>query len=226
MNYALLVHYLKNRNFATHKCIKMKNEQLKVTPVATIQTRIFNIRGVHVMIDKDLSNLYGVETKVLNQAVKRNIERFPEDFMFQLTKEECSRSQIVTLNIKQGENIKYLPYAFTELGIAMLSGILRSPIAIQVNINILRAFVEMRKQMKVLTENTLQIENLRLELQNQKAYIEEILHDQNDCNELMQAQLDALTDSMTELSVKVNSLTQTVKKPRKPVGFVIPDTKE
>ncbi|MBR4688959.1 MAG: ORF6N domain-containing protein [Bacteroidales bacterium] len=204
----------------------MKNEQLKVTPVATIQTRIFNIRGVHVMIDKDLSNLYGVETKVLNQAVKRNIERFPEDFMFQLTKEECSRSQIVTLNIKQGENIKYLPYAFTELGIAMLSGILRSPIAIQVNINILRAFVEMRKQMKVLTENTLQIENLRLELQNQKAYIEEILHDQNDCNELMQAQLDALTDSMTELSVKVNSLTQTVKKPRKPVGFVIPDTKE
>lgn len=226
MNYALLVHYLKNRNFATHKCIKMKNEQLKVTPVATIQTRIFNIRGVHVMIDKDLSNLYGVETKVLNQAVKRNIERFPEDFMFQLTKEECSRSQIVTLNIKQGENIKYLPYAFTELGIAMLSGILRSPIAIQVNINILRAFVEMRKQMKVLTENTLQIENLRLELQNQKAYIEEILHDQNDCNELMQAQLDALTDSMIELSVKVNSLTQTVKKPRKPVGFVIPDTKE
>ena len=204
----------------------MKKEQLKVTSVATIQTRIFNIRGVHVMIDKDLSNLYGVETKVLNQAVKRNIERFPEDFMFQLTKEECSRSQIVTLNIKQGENIKYLPYAFTELGIAMLSGILRSPIAIQVNINILRAFVEMRKQMKVLTENTLQIENLRLELQNQKAYIEEILHDQNDCNELMQAQLDALTDSMTELSVKVNSLTQTVKKPRKPVGFVIPDTKE
>ena len=204
----------------------MKNEQLKVTPVATIQTRIFYIRGVHVMIDKDLSNLYGVETKVLNQAVKRNIERFPEDFMFQLTKEECSRSQIVTLNIKQGENIKYLPYAFTELGIAMLSGILRSPIAIQVNINILRAFVEMRKQMKVLTENTLQIENLRLELQNQKAYIEEILHDQNDCNELMQAQLDALTDSMTELSVKVNSLTQTVKKPRKPVGFVIPDNKE
>ena len=182
----------------------MKNEQLKVTPVATIQTRIFNIRGVHVMIDKDLSNLYGVETKVLNQAVKRNIERFPEDFMFQLTKEECSRSQFVTLNIKQGENIKYLPYAFTELGIAMLSGILRSPIAIQVNINILRAFVEMRKQMKVLTENTLQIENLRLELQNQKAYIEEILHDQNDCNELMQAQLDALTDSMTELSVKIH----------------------
>ena len=204
MNYALLVHYLKNRNFATHKCIKMKNEQLKVTPVATIQTRIFNIRGVHVMIDKDLSNLYGVETKVLNQAVKRNIERFPEDFMFQLTKEECSRSQFVTLNIKQGENIKYLPYAFTELGIAMLSGILRSPIAIQVNINLLRAFVEMRKQMKVLTENTLQIENLRLELQNQKAYIEEILHDQNDCNELMQAQLDALTDSMTELSVKIH----------------------
>ena len=99
----------------------MKKEQLKVTSVATIQTRIFNIRGVHVMIDKDLSNLYGVETKVLNQAVKRNIERFPEDFMFQLTKEECSRSQIVTLNIKQGENIKYMPYAFTELGVEFIN---------------------------------------------------------------------------------------------------------
>ncbi len=90
----------------------------------------------------------------------------------------------------------------------------------------MRAFVEMRERIVNLSENTLQIENLRLELQNQKAYIEEILHDQNDCNELMQGQLDALTDSMTELSMKVNSLTQTVKKPRKPVGFVIPDNKE
>ena len=203
----------------------MENDTIEVTPVATIKTRIYEFRGVHVMIDKDLAMLYNVETKVLNQAVKRNIERFPEDFMFQLTKEECSRSQFVTLKSKQGENIKYLPYAFTELGIAMLSGILRSSIAIQVNINILRAFVEMRKQMKVLSENSLQIENLRLELQNQKAYVEDILRDQNDCNELMQGQLDALTDSMTELSIKVDSLTQTQKKPRKPVGFVVPTNK-
>ena len=118
-----------------------------------------------------------------------------------------------------------MPYAFTELGVAMLSSVLRSPIAIQVNINIMRAFVEMRERIVSLSENSLQIENLRLELQNQKTYIEEILRDQNDCNELMQGQLDALTDSMTELSVKVDSLTQCAKKPRKPVGFVIPENK-
>ena len=88
--------------------------------------------------------LYGVETKVLNQAVKRNISRFPDDFMFQLTSEECSRSQIVTLNIKRGQNIKYLPYAFTENGIAMLSSVLRSPTAIEANIRIMRAFTSMR----------------------------------------------------------------------------------
>ena len=223
----MLVRYLKIRIFAPHKRIKMKNEQLQtVADLATIRTRIYNVRGKNVMIDKDLAVLYGVETRQLNQAVKRNIERFPEDFMFQLTKEDFVRSQIVILEMEQGKHLKYMPYAFTELGVAMLSSVLRSPIAIQVNINIMRAFVEMRERIVNLSENTLQIENLRLELQNQKAYIEEILHDQNDCNELMQGQLDALTDSMTELSMKVNSLTQTVKKPRKPVGFVIPDNKE
>ncbi len=200
----------------------MEREQFpNVANIATIQTKIYEFRGENVMIDKDLAFLYGVETKVLNQAVKRNIERFPEDFMFQLTKEECLRSQFVTLNMEQGKHLKYFPYAFTELGIAMLSGILHSPIAIQVNINILRAFVEMRKQLRNLSENSLQIENLKLELQNQKAYIEDILRDQNDTNDLMQGQLDALTDSMTELSVKVDSLT-TTQRTRKPVGFVIP----
>ena len=96
------------------------------------------------MFDRDLAMLYGVETKVLNQAVKRNITRFPNDFMFQLTSEECSRSQFVTLNIKRGQNIKYLPYAFTENGIAMLSSVLRSPTAIEANIRIMRAFTSMR----------------------------------------------------------------------------------
>jgi hypothetical protein len=87
----------------------------------------------------------GVETKQLNRAVKRNIERFPDDFMFQLTLDECSRCQIGTLNIKQGQNIKYLPYAFTEYGIAMLSGVLRSETAIVANIRIMRAFANMRR---------------------------------------------------------------------------------
>ena len=99
-----------------------------------IEPLIKVIRGQQVMLDKDLAMLYGVEAKVLNQAVKRNVERFPNDFRFQLTKEECLRSQIVTLNEKQGHHLKYMPYAFTEQGVAMLSSVLRSQTAIEVNI--------------------------------------------------------------------------------------------
>ena len=112
--------------------------------VDNIETLIKVIRGQQVMLDKDLATLYGVEAKVLNQAVKRNVERFPDDFRFQLTKEECLRSQIVTLNEKQGQHLKYMPYAFTEQGVAMLSSVLRSQTAIEVNIQIMRAFVSMR----------------------------------------------------------------------------------
>ena len=111
---------------------------------SNIQDLIYVIRGQQVMLDRDLATLYGVETKVLNQAVKRNIERFPDDFRFQLNKEECSKSQIVTLNEGRGHNIKKLPYAFTEQGVAMLSGVLRSPTAVAVNVQIMRAFVKMR----------------------------------------------------------------------------------
>lgn len=121
-----------------------------------IESLIRIIRGEQVMLDSDLAMLYGVETRTLNQAVKRNIKRFPEDFMFQLTKEEAnhsrsqivilnndelsSRSQIATLNTQRGQNIKYLPYAFTRNGIAMLSSVLRSDTAVAVNIRIMRAF--------------------------------------------------------------------------------------
>ena len=112
--------------------------------VDNIESLIKVIRGQQVMLDKDLAMLYGVEAKVLNQAVKRNVERFPNDFRFQLTKEECLRSQIVTLNEKQGQHLKYMPYAFTEQGVAMLSSVLRSQTAIEVNIQIMRAFVSMR----------------------------------------------------------------------------------
>jgi len=112
--------------------------------VDNIETLIKVIKGQQVMLDKDLATLYGVEAKVLNQAVKRNVERFPDDFRFQLTKEECLRSQIVTLNEKQGQHLKYMPYAFTEQGVAMLSSVLRSQTAIDVNIQIMRAFVSMR----------------------------------------------------------------------------------
>ena len=109
-----------------------------------VESLIRVIRGQQVMLDRDLAELYGVETKVLNQAVKRNLGRFPDDFRFQLTKEECSRSQFVTLNEGRSSNIKYLPYAFTEQGVAMLSGVLKSSTAVEANIRIMRAFVSMR----------------------------------------------------------------------------------
>ena len=111
-----------------------------------IESMIHVIRDKQVMLDRDLAALYGIETKVLNQAVKRNAERFPDDFMFQLTKDEAlfTRSQFVTMKSGRGSNIKYLPFAFTESGIAMLSSVLRSPTAIEVNIRIMRAFVAMR----------------------------------------------------------------------------------
>lgn len=129
--------------------------------IRSIQNRIYEIRGERVMLDRDLAALYEVETRVFNQAVKRNIKRFPKDFMFQLTKAEWEnirlqvepledqqsplRSQIVILNTGRGQHSKYLPYAFTEQGIAMLSGILNSDKAIKMNIAIMRAFVEVRR---------------------------------------------------------------------------------
>ena len=122
---------------------------MSIIPVGRIEQRIFLLRGQKVMLSAHLAELYGVKPKILLQAVKRNAERFPSDFMFQLTSEEVtrSRSRIVTLNeprsrrsgsqiviLKRGQNIKYLPYAFTEPGVAMLSSVLRSKRAIQVNV--------------------------------------------------------------------------------------------
>ncbi len=129
--------------------------------IRSIQNRIYEIRGERVMLDRDLAALYETETKSLNLAVKRNIKRFPKDFMFQLTKEEFEalrfqietlektskplRLQNETLKKGRGQHSKYLPYAFTEQGVAMLSGVLNSDKAIQMNIAIMRAFVEVRR---------------------------------------------------------------------------------
>ena len=118
--------------------------------VETVTGKIYLIRGQKVLLDSDLAELYGVETRVLNQAVKRNLNRFPQDFMFQLNEEEFAgwgslRSQIVTLKPGRGAHRKYLPYAFTEQGVAMLSSVLNSERAIQVNIAVMRAFVQMRE---------------------------------------------------------------------------------
>ena len=133
--------------------------------ISILQAKIHEVRGQKVILDFDLSELYDVQTKVLNQAVKRNLQRFPEDFMFQLTENEYEslRSQIVTLNENgRGKHKKYLPFAFTEQGIAMLSGILNSEVAINVNIAIMRTFVIIRRfaiEHKELNSKLLEMES-------------------------------------------------------------------
>ena len=133
--------------------------------IEIIKEKVFLIRGKKVMLDRDLAELYGVEIKRLNEAVKRNLERFPPDFMFQLNKEEseiCSRSQIATLNVR-GKNIKYSPYVFTEQGIAMLSSVLKSRQAIQVNIQIMRAFTALRRMTEMYGDVRQKIEKMEKE---------------------------------------------------------------
>ncbi len=182
---------------------------------ADIRDLIFIIRNQKVMIDRDLAKLYGVETKVLNQAVKRNIERFPVDFMFQMNDEEFTnwKSQIVTSNsIKMG--LRRKPYVFTELGVAMLSSVLKSPSAIQVNISIMRAFVAMREALSATSQGDGCI-NYQLQIEELKQYIEEILADQNDINESTSIQLDLINQAIAELHA-VNP----PKTARKKIGFI------
>ncbi|MBI5731078.1 MAG: ORF6N domain-containing protein [Ignavibacteriales bacterium] len=141
----------------------MKIKSSSLIPIERITSKIYLLRGDKVLLDRDLAELYGVETKKLNQAVKRNIGRFPRDFMFQLTIEESSslRSQFVTL--KKGQHSKYLPYVFTEQGVAMLSSILNSERAVQVNIAIMRAFVQMRKFLQSNEELSKKLNDLEKE---------------------------------------------------------------
>jgi hypothetical protein len=139
----------------------------EMIPLERIENKIYLIRGQKVMLDKDLAELYGVPTKVFNQAVKRNSERFPADFIFQLTWEEIERlrSQIVTLKLgpkqKRGKHLKYLPYAFTEQGVAMLSSVLKSKQAVGINILIIRAFVKLRLSLSTNKELVYMVKELR-----------------------------------------------------------------
>jgi hypothetical protein len=144
---------------------------------ANLETRIYTIRGQKVMLDSDLAELYQVETKALKRAVRRNIDRFPEDFMFELTKEEAedSRRQNGTLNTKRGHNIKYLPYAFTEQGLAMLSGVLNSPVAVKVNIEIMRTFVKLRAIAAIHGEFSIRLAELEKTVKSQGGSIDFIL---------------------------------------------------
>lgn len=221
--------------------------------IEVIKHRIYEVRGMRVMLDRDLAELYNVETKVLNQAVKRNIVRFPEDFMFKLNKSEWVflrsqiatlkestistdtedvdiietrlRSQIVTLNSDasdltsqnvisngRGQHSKYIPYAFTELGIAMLSSVLRSETAIQVNINIMRAFVAIRHTIGAWQGVNLKVEQLSHQVDNLSARVDEILHEQKENNMEMAVQIGALNDALDQLREKPSA-------PRKRIGF-------
>jgi len=155
----------------------MKN----LIPQETIEKKIYLIRGHKVMLGKELASLYGVSSKRLNEQVKRNIRRFPDDFMFQLTKEEVlmfqtgtsnSRSQFATL--KQGQNIKYLPYAFTEQGVAMLSSVLNSERAIQVNIAIMRAFVKLKQILYAHKELVHKLDELERKIEKHDVDIQSI----------------------------------------------------
>ncbi len=175
-----------------------------------IKNRIYEIRGQRVMIDRDLAELYGVETRVLNQAVKRNIERFPEDFMFRMTVDEFDywKSQIVMSNsVKMG--IRRMPYVFTELGVAMLSSVLNSKTAIQINMGIMRAFVAVRQAISYMPETEKRLSLLEKNFTELKADLEDIFTDYNDINEDTRLQLEMINVSLSELqadkSVKCNN---------------------
>jgi hypothetical protein len=226
--------------------------------LSTIQHRIHELRGQRVMLDFDLAQLYGVETKRLNEQVKRNIERFPEDFMFQLTRGEWEilksqiatsrleaeplRSQNATLETLRSQNAtansydnqgdivlrsqiatskqaekrggkQYLPYAFTEQGVAMLSSVLRSPQAIQVNIGIMRAFTAMRHALNAI-DLPAKVQELEHTIRDLKLDIEDCLRDQNEINEDTRAQLDAIATALAELQSK-----EPPQRPRRKIGF-------
>lgn len=185
-------------------------EQLQV-----IQSKIYEIRGQKVMLDRDLAEMYGVQTKVLNQAVKRNIDRFPEDFMFQLTSDETRnwKSQFVTSNsIKMG--VRRNPYAFTELGVAMLSSVLNSKTAIQINMGIMRAFVAIRQM--VASPKTPKLAKLQNEIKELKNHIEKAFAYYNEINDDTQMQLELINQTLAEMQEKK----KLEEKPHKPIGFI------
>jgi hypothetical protein len=164
----------------------------------TITNKMYWIRNQKVMTDRDLAQLYGVETKVLKQAVKRNMERFPNDFMFELNKEEFTnwRSQFVTSNSSDKMGLRYAPFAFTEQGVAMLSSVLNSKKAIEINIKIIRVFIKIRQTFLEHVDLKLEIENIKKTLSNQSKNIE-----------LVFTYLDELIDKTAQ------------QKPRKKIGY-------
>ena len=190
--------------------------------LTTIQSKIYEIRGQRVMLDFDLAALYQVETRVLKQAVRRNIERFPGDFMLRLSADEANR----LINIGRSQNVIPPDYnigstemfAFTEEGVAMLSGVLRSKSAIQTNIAIMRAFVAMRNYIMTTSTITAELSEIRAKLALLERADEDNAEAVNDLSEDMRRELDNIYEAIAALSVKVP---EARKKPR-PIGFKLP----
>ena len=178
-----------------------------------IQSKIYERRGQEVMLDGDLAELYGIETKRLKEAVRRNLRRFTVDFMFELNRKEFEflRSQIASSNGRGG--LRYMPFAFTEQGVAMLSSVLNSDVAIEVNISIMRAFVAVRQLISNPPVNDLA--KLQSEIQELKGYIEEVFTGYNDINDDTRMQIELINRTLAELQTKEKD----VSKPRNPIGF-------
>ena len=180
-----------------------------------IQSKIHEIRGQRVMLDLDLAEMYGTETKRLKEAVRRNMRRFPPDFMFELTREEYNslRSQFASSNTRGGT--RYMPFAFTEQGVAMLSSVLNSDVAIEININIMRAFIAVRQMLANPIES--RVDRIETQVRELKQYMEEVLVDQNDINEDTMMQLELINQTLAELQAKDQS-----SKNRNPIGYRLP----
>ena len=196
--------------------------------IEDLKSRIYIVRGQQVMLDRDLAELYGVETKRLNEAVRRNIDRFPDDFRFQLNNLEVKalmsqmvivadlRSQIAT---SSWGGTRYKPYVFTELGVAMLSSVLRSETAIQVNINIMRAFVAMRHAVTAMQSADMKVEQLAHKVDQMDAHIDELMHEQRDIN---REQTETNNEVALQIEAINNALDQLREKPapkRNKIGY-------
>ena len=186
-----------------------------------IKDVIYEVRGVRVMLDSDLAVLYEIEVSQLKRQVRRNIDRFPGDFMFELTREEYDsiRCQNGTIKNGRGQHSKYLPFAFTEEGVAMLSGMLKSKTAVQVNINIMRAFVAIRHAVASMHLSDLRYEQLSHKVDQLNAYVDEILHDQNDINEQQDQTNKEIALQIEAINEALDKLRQQESEPRKRIGF-------
>lgn len=201
----------------------MANELIIANSVQidTIKSSIYEVRGQRVMLDSDFAELYEVEVSQLKRQVRRNIDRFPEDFMFELTREEYDslRCQNGTIKSGRGQHSKYLPFAFTEEGVAMLSGMLKSKTAVQVNINIMRAFVAIRHAVASMQLSDLRYEQLSHKVDQLNAYVEEILHDQNDINQIQEQTNNEISVQIEAINEALDQLRDIKVEPRTPIGF-------